>query len=87
MTISLTFTIIGFSISLITTLVIISMYIQKLRSDVNATKDYACTEIKHLYIKLEDYKEVNSGIFKEIKDELKELKNLMLEIIKNERRS
>lgn len=40
-------------------------------------------DIKNICDRFEEYKEVNAGIYKEIKEEMKEIKSLMMDIIKN----
>lgn len=72
MTVELGFTIAFFSLSILGIVWKGSSKTQKLES-----------KVENLEKNFEDYKEINSGIFKEIKEELKDLKNLMLDVIKS----
>lgn len=82
MTVELGFTIAGFVFTTLAAVVGVSMYISALRSDIVNNKKLTDQEMKALSEQFKDYKETNTGIFGEIKEELKSLKDLMLEIIR-----
>ena len=71
----------GLAFTVLTAIIGVSMYIQSLRSDVNSLDKGVCKEITNIKEAMQVRNEFNDGVFKEIKEELRDLKNLMMEIV------
>lgn len=55
---------------------------QKTKATMENLEKMHCTDIKNIGEKLEEHKDVNSNILKEIKDDIKEVKTMFMDIVK-----
>jgi hypothetical protein len=79
----------GLGFSVLSSVILVSMYIQNLKSGIKANEvavQNVCKahekDIHVLEQAMMVRNEFNEGIFKELKDELKDIKTLMMEIVK-----